>query len=132
MPTRRRTSPDLASQAFELAFAAPQVVATRMARIAAAGGTPNKRDRVEFMRMGTEKVFAFYESWMSMWASACTSQMQLAQTMSSTALAAMQGKSSTLLDPAWAVNAATQMATASLTPVHRKARANAKRLSRRR
>lgn len=129
MPTRRRTSPDLASQAFELAFAAPQVVATRMARIAAAGGSPNRRDRVEFTRMGTEKVFAFYESWMSMWASACTSQLQLAQTMAS---AAMLGKSLPLPDPTWAVNAATQMATAGLTPVHRKARANAKRLSRRR
>lgn len=46
--------------------AAPQVVAHRLARLATAGHNPSARDRREFQRMGAEKVSAFWESWQAM------------------------------------------------------------------
>ena len=49
-----RSSARLATQAFELSIAAPQVIAYRLARLAFAGLSPSARDRREFARMGTE------------------------------------------------------------------------------
>ena len=48
--------------AWELAVAAPEVIAHRTARMAAAGRVPSARDRKEFTRMGQEKVEALAES----------------------------------------------------------------------
>jgi len=62
MRHRRRVT----RQAVELGFAAPEVIARRMLRIAAAGATPSARDRQEMTRMGSEKVAAFWESWNAM------------------------------------------------------------------
>jgi hypothetical protein len=45
-------------------LAAPQVVAHRTARMAAAGPFPNAADAREFSMMGTEKVLAFSQAWM--------------------------------------------------------------------
>lgn len=53
-------------QAAELAIAAPQVVAHRVARMARAGPAPSTRDRRELYLMGSEKIWAFYESWFAM------------------------------------------------------------------
>ncbi len=49
---------------WETMFAAPQVIAQRTARMAAAGPFPGARDRREFTNMGTEKVIAFSQAWM--------------------------------------------------------------------
>lgn len=51
---------------WELGVAVPQVMAHRTARIAAAGHMPSDCDRMEFMRMGQEKIEAFAESWSAM------------------------------------------------------------------
>ena len=51
-PRLRRGS---ASQLVDLGIAAPQVVAHRLARMAAAGTTPSARDRREFTGMVLEK-----------------------------------------------------------------------------
>ena len=48
---RSRKSASVATQAAELALAAPQVVAHRVARMALAGATPSERDRKEFERL---------------------------------------------------------------------------------
>jgi hypothetical protein len=113
----------------ELSVAAPQVVAHRVARMAAAGPTPNARDRAEFHRMGAEKTTAFWESWMAMGAESLRMQTALATSLmgaafmplplagskAARALATMQGQQLGMLGK-------------GLAPVHRKAVANAKRL----
>ena len=101
---RRRSSRVLASQAMDLSIAVPQVIAHRMLRMALAGHSPTARDRREFQRMGTEKMWAFYESWNAMF-------LQMA-------LSWHQGPMAVL---------ATGMA-----PIRRRAVANARRLGRRR
>lgn len=118
---RRKSSPArLATDLAELSLAAPAVVAHRTARMAAAGLTPSQRDRDEFLRMGSEKVAAFYQSWSAMYAQAFAAQWQLAQAMSTGALGASQALQKAMLSTL----------SAGLAPVHRKAVSNAKRLGR--
>lgn len=121
----------LVRQVAELAFATPQVVAHRMARMALAGALPSVRDRTEFQRMGNEKVVAFASSWQAMALQACLANQQLALSF---------------MTPWWlpgarampsATAVAQQMAAAGLgivhkglMPVHRSATANARRLGR--
>jgi hypothetical protein len=70
MATRRRRPQLLAVKAAELAFAVPQVVAHRVARMAIAGPKPSARDRKEFARMVAEQNAAFGESFNAMAAQA--------------------------------------------------------------
>ncbi|GAB3743811.1 hypothetical protein [Lysobacter olei] len=120
MARRKHPSQRLARQMTELAFAAPQVVAQRTSRMAVAGTLPTGRDHAEFVRMGTEKMHAFYQSWSAMWMAAWMAPFELAK--------------ATTLAPASAFALASRSAmgvmSAGLAPVHRKAVANAKRLSR--
>lgn len=134
MPPRRRSpSERLAHQAFELSVAAPQVVAQRLTRMALAGHAPTARDRDEMMRMGSEKVVAFHESWAAMWMQLWQAQWTMAQSMMSAGLATSMGGSARPSD--WMATlplTATRILSAGLQPVHGKAVANAKRLARRR
>jgi hypothetical protein len=138
MPKRRpAASARLARQAAELSFAAPVVIAERLARMAAAGPSPASRDRREFQRMTSEKVLAFYQSWAAMGMQAYANQIALAQSLSQSALRAMMTGASPLTATKRqakrrARNDATRILAAGLEPVHRAAVANAKRLSRRR
>jgi hypothetical protein len=109
MPRRKPQAQRFARQLTELAFAAPQVVAHRTLRMAAAGNPPSARDHAEFMRMGTEKVAAFQQSWMSMWMAMWSLQVEMATTLSSMAM---------------------RLAPAMLAPYHRRVVANARRLRR--
>ena len=132
MPRRRPANPfAVATQLAELSFAAPQVVAHRVARMASAGANPSARDRAEFHRMGAEKTTAFWESWTAMGAETLRMQTALATSLMGAAF----------MPPALAgTRAARAMATLQgeqlgllgkgLAPVHRKAVANAKRLGR--
>jgi hypothetical protein len=99
--TRRRKS--AAVKAFELSIAAPQVIAHRTARMVRAGASPSARDRSEFQRMGTEKVFAFWESMNAMWWAAWSAPWSAAKIMEK-----------------------------GLAPLHRRTTANARRLRKRR
>ena len=116
MPRRRSPAPPLARQAGELAFAVPQVVAHRLARLALAGPLPNARDRREFHGMVQEKVHAFWQSWFAMgWA--------MVEAMQQSWIAGLRGARVPLVD--------TQAVLArGLAPLHRKATANARRLAR--
>jgi hypothetical protein len=116
MSSRRSPSLRLARQAAELAVAAPQVIALRTARMAAAGASPSAQDQAEFLKMGAEKVAAFYESWAATWSTALQVQIRLGGAWMSSASAAS--------------GAMTKVALAGLAPVHGRAVANAKRLSR--
>ena len=133
MPRSRKTA-SLARQSAELASAVPQVVAHRVARMALAGAAPSERDRKEFQRMVDEKNAAFGESWNAMAQQALRVQQALAASLVSsfwqvsmgrqasggTVVAQLQKK---------AVSGAMSVLGHGMAPVHRRAVANAKRLS---
>jgi hypothetical protein len=131
MPARRKRS-SLQLQAAELAWAVPQVVAHRLARMAAAGPKPTPRDRKEFARMVAEKHAAFGESWQAMARHTLQAQQSLALSL---ARAAMTPPSPRRKPAAHALalqmhQAALSVFGKGLAPVHRRAVANAKRLGR--
>lgn len=119
----------------ELAIAAPQVIALRTARMLAAGTHPHARDRREFMRMGTEKVQVFWESMRAI-------SEQMYKTNQEWTFLAMRQWSAAWMSP-WSLrglgssatqkrlqNSTLKMIEKGLTPVHKRAAANARRLSR--
>jgi hypothetical protein len=112
MPTRRRRPKALAAQTVDLAFAVPQVVAHRVARMA---------DRQEMHRMGSEKFAAFGEAWTAMALEAWLANQKFA-------LSFMQ---SALLPGTRQLNkAALDILASGMTPIRRRAVANARRLGR--
>jgi hypothetical protein len=112
MPIRRRRSKALAAQTVDLAFAVPQVIAHRVARMA---------DQQEMHRMGTEKFAAFGEAWTAMALEAWLANQKFA-------LSFMQ---SALLPGTRQLNkAALDILASGMTPIRRRAVANARRLGR--
>ena len=129
MPARRkRSSTSLAVKTAELAFAAPQVVAHRLTRMALAGPQPSSRDRTEFTRMVAEKNAAFSESWLAMATQATLVNQALAMSVFRSFMPGR--KPSAAATAAQLHAAAVKLAGAGLAPVHRKAVANRKRLAR--
>jgi hypothetical protein len=127
-----RKSRALGAKTLELAVAAPQVVAHRVARAALAGPRPTARDRREFQTMVTEKQAAFAQSCADM-----TLQMLRANLALSTTMLRFWFSPFTRERPSPALVAAKLREGAidvlgkGLAPIHRKAVANARRLSRR-
>ena len=113
MPRRRRSSPSFA-RAVELSLIAPQVIALRSLRT---------HDRREMQRMGTEKVFAFWESMNAM-------GLQMAKANQEYALFAMRQWWSPWMTPLQMTRAATKVLEQGLAPVHKRATGNARRLKR--
>ena len=132
MATRRsRAAQSLATQAAELAFAVPQVVAHRVTRMALSGPKPSPRDRKEFERMVAEKNIAFGESWKAMTTQAALANQALAASFFRSLLSVARGKKpSARATTSQFHKAALGVLGKDLAPVHRKAVANAKRLSR--
>ena len=121
----------LAAQATELSMAVPQVMAHRLTRMALAGSTPSERDRKEFDLMSSEKSAAFLESWQAM----AVQSMRANQALSMSFFRAFWSPSMT--EKLSMGNITTQMQNAAIgvlgkgmAPVHQRAVANAKRLSR--
>ena len=124
----------------ELAEATPQVVAMRMGRLWQAGMCPNVADGQEIYRMSAEKLEAFQESWLGMTAQALSTQQQMAW------WSAMMGWRTVMggwMNPLWlptlsakaqdrVMDSALDVALRGVDPVYRRAKANARRLSRRR
>ncbi len=106
----------------ELAFAAPQVIAHRLTRMALAGPRPNARDRKEFAGMIKEKQTATAQAWMGMFAEGVRFQRQFGLSLLTFATPRQHA--------AQAKDAASRIASSGLAPIHRKAVANAKRLAR--
>ena len=128
---RKRKTVSLAVKMAELAFAAPQVVAHRVTRMAVAGPIHSPRDRKEFKRMSAEKAEAFAESWNAMTMQAFSANQALAASY----FRALWSPSLRGMPSAGAVTARLQgvaldVLGKGLSPVHRKAVANAKRLGR--
>ena len=118
-------------QAAELAIAVPQVVAHRMIRMALAGPQPQSSDCREFKLMSDEKTAAFNESWIAMARQALAAQQALSFSMFDSLMwSPLRG-----LPTAGAVvnqmnRAAMGVLSQGMAPVHRRAVANARRLSR--
>jgi hypothetical protein len=102
---------------------APQVMAQRLARIAAAGASPSARDRKEFHRMGTEKIAALNEAWTAMAFEAFRANQQLT-------LSLMQSLWYPWVTSRQVSNAALGVLGKGMAPIRRRAVANAKRLGR--
>lgn len=110
MAKRRRKAGSLVG----LAIVAPQVVALRSLRT---------HDALEMQRMGTEKLFAFWESMSAM-------GLQMANANQEYALRAMR-QWSPWMSPWWSYAAAAKVLEEGLRPIHRRAAANARRLRKR-
>ena len=135
MAVRRNRSPaKVHTQAAELAWAVPQVVAHRVARMANAGPSPSARDRKEFARMVHEKHAAFAESWQAMALQALHSQQAFAAALTRAALTPpsrrRKATAHSLSLQLQMQQAALAMFGKGLAPVHRRAVANARRLGR--
>ena len=124
-----RKAKSLATKTAEIAMYSPQVIAHRVARMAMAGPVPSARDRKEFQRMGAEKASAFAESWNAM----ALQTMRANQALMANWVRAIASPWTTRSAP---MRAAKQLQSAALgvlakgvVPVHRKAKANAKRLA---
>lgn len=124
-----RKAIQLAVKSAELAFAVPQVVAHRVARMALSGSSQTARDRKEFELMGEEKVRAFMESWSAM-------TLQVWRAYHQSALSALQSfwnpifglKKPTQSPSSQLNNALSSIIDKGMAPVHSRAVANAKRL----
>jgi hypothetical protein len=128
---RKHKTTSLVVKATELAFAAPQVVAHRLARMAIAGPTLSRRDRKEFKRMSAEKTEAFSESWNAM----SKQVLDANQALAASIFCSFWLPSLRSIPSAGAVTArlqgiAVEVLGKGLSPVHRRAVANAKRLAR--
>ena len=127
---RSRKAERLGRQAAELAVAAPQVIAHRLARLALAGPAPSARDREEFRRMGAEKAAAFAESWNAM----ATGMLEANRTLMASLVRGFWSAPGARRSAASAARQVGREAVGivqrSLAPVHRRAVANAKRLGR--
>ncbi len=124
---RRRRSKSLAVQSVELCFAVPQVIAHRLARMAAAGASPSARDRAEFQRMGSEKIAAMNEAWAAMAAEAFRANQEIALSLW---FPWINPKSTFNKASRQISRAGLDILGAGLAPARRSAVANAKRLGR--
>ncbi len=132
----RRKALRIGTQATELMFAAPQVVAHRLGRMRAPGAGTSARDQLEFHRMGAEKIAAFGEAWSQMAFQMLKANQQMAQAwmsawwfpvrMTSSAAA----RRSLSRAAAQMQGSALRVMSSGLAPVHRRATANARRLGR--
>ena len=119
---RRRRASSTAVKLAELGFAAPQVIAHRVTRMALAGPTLSARDRKEFTGMVMEKQAALAQAWVGMFAEGVRLQQQFAMSLWTGAKPSQHA--------ARAKSAVSRMAISGLAPFHRKAVANARRLAR--
>lgn len=131
MPKRsKRKRNALSVKTAELAVAAPQVIAHRMARLAASGLSPSERDRKEFRRMSTEKMDAFIESWNEMAMQAFRANQALGVSVLRSFWRPWFGrKLSVRTTSSRFHHGALDVLGKGLGPIHRRAVANAKRLA---
>lgn len=129
MATRRkRTTARLAGKSLDLAIAVPIVMTHRLTRMALAGRAPSSRDRKEFDGMVKEKGAAFRASWSAMAMQAFRAQQALSVSLMTTFWTARPPTAKSLA--ARVRRDAVGILGKGIAPVHRKAVANARRLSR--
>jgi len=127
----RRPGVSLAVKTAELSLAVPQVIAHRMTRMAFSGSKLSARDRKEFERMVTEKGVAFADAWSAMAMQAARANQAIAESLFRSFLSASRGRATySATSAAQLQRAAWGIFSKGLSPVHRKAVANARRLGR--
>jgi len=133
----RRTALRIGMQTTEMMFAVPQVVSHRLGRLKTAGAGTRARDRREFQLMGAEKFAAFGESWKQMTLQMLKANQQMAQAWASAWMIVplrvptrMAARRSLARSAAQMQSSALSIISSGLSPVHRRATANAKRLGR--
>jgi hypothetical protein len=147
----RRKKAGAIVKAAELTIAAPQVAVLRSARMLTAGAYPDSLDRREFMRMSTEKLQAFSESMNAMAVEIYKTNQELTLLAVRNWWTAWKNPWSLLtyrgtppwILPFWPLQGFGSGATSSrlqrsmakviekgLTPVHKRATGNARRLTR--
>lgn len=131
MTTRRnRKSKSLTVKSMELALSAPQVVAHRVARMSLAGPKLSDRDRKEFQMMVNEKHAAIVQAWSDMTMYAFRANQAFTASMLRFFFTPFSyRKPSPASAAAHVHNAAIGMLSKGLSPVHRKAVSNARRLA---
>ena len=128
MPGFRKVS--AASKAVDIAVAAPQVIAHRVARMALAGPLPDARDRKEFTGMVQEKELAFAQGFMAWNTAVLRWQMHMQMQWFSACLRGDYAKAfNQLFSPLPLAVASDKAVAQALEPVRRKAVSNAKRLA---
>jgi hypothetical protein len=131
LPHSARRTKSLIAKAAELATAVPQVVLQRMTRMALAGPVASAADQREFQLMVTEKGAAFNESWRAVATEAARAhQVLTASFVKGLWAPKFQGEGSPAAMIEQLHNAAASVVNEGLSPVHRRAVRNAKRLAR--
>ncbi len=125
MQATRAKQKQIRQKTADIMAASPIVVAHRLSRFSNPAAATRPADQAEFQRMGTEKMAAFVESWSAMGMEVLRMQQEWA-IKSAFALwpAAATGKS--LPSP---MDAALRVIDEGLSPIHRRAVANARRLT---
>lgn len=130
---KRRTSASaqLLTQLSSLAVSAPQVVAHRVARMAAAGSRPSRTDQKEFVGMVVEKPVAFAMSMQNMWLAAFKANYDFLFAFSRSFFLPYRYTPLTGARLARRTRSAgLSILSKGISPIERKAAANAKRLAR--
>lgn len=129
----RGAAASLQTKAFELSMAAPQVVAQRLTRMGQAGLRPTSADHREMRNMVNEKVVAFQQSWLAMQSTVIEQQARTFQSLLLGAFRGPMGLAQAMHHSTVAASShLTQVLQAGISPVHARAMANARRLSRNR
>ena len=112
----------------ELAFATPQVIAARLWLIASAGPNLSKRDQKEMFTMINEKVAGFTEAWHTLWLESL--RLQNRMFFDAISMNPATPDSTAAMFENWQKIAFSALPATVLAPIHKRATANARRLSR--
>jgi hypothetical protein len=130
----RRSASKLIVKAAELSWAAPQVVAFRTLGMLAGGAFPGARQRRENIRMGTEKIEAYTDAVTAMSAQMVRSNVALMTYLTRQWWTGWMQPGSWFALPKTLQRqlngAALSVANKGVSPMHRRAVANARRLRR--
>ena len=131
MKTRQgQRAESLSKKCMELAVAVPQVVAHRATRMALAGPLMSERDRKELQRMMSEKQAAFAQAYWAMGLQMFRVNLQLSSTVFSALLSPFSLTAPSVASVmAQAQHGFGAVIGKGLTPLHRTAVSNARRLS---
>ena len=131
MATRRtRKSKSLTLKSIELSLSVPQVVAYRVAQMVSAGPKLSERDLKEFEMMVNEKHKAFAQAWSGMAMHALRANHAFTESMLRFFFRPFSYDwPSAASAVAHAQNAVIGLLSKGLTPIHRKAVSNARRLA---
>jgi hypothetical protein len=125
-----RRAESLSKKCMELAVAVPQVVAHRATRMALAGPLMSERDRKELQRMVSEKQAAFAQAYWAMGLQMFRVNLQLSRALFSALFSPFSLTAPSMVSVmAQAQHAARAAIGKGLTPIHRTAVSNARRLS---